>query len=261
LAIFGGVALIIQERITEIASPFGKLTAATEKAAADAETISKLKDRVENQSATVDLVAREATKAKELSESATAQITDAQSKLEALNKATSEAAATLENLKEEEEFRGLVIAAQNDDRTSYDRLGKIANDKQSRFAKMASDAYRTIYESHNGGMYRSNFQGFWAEGVDPSKFSFEQLQDVYKAAPAGVRPALLEYIWGRNNIAKSDRMVFMIKIMKTDSSLTAVEYASRHFLEGAGLENKMSPMALDYLYDWWEKHQSEFIEK
>ena len=58
LAIFGGIALSIEDRITEIVSPFGKLTASTEEATADAQTISQLKTRVENQSATVDLVPR-----------------------------------------------------------------------------------------------------------------------------------------------------------------------------------------------------------
>jgi hypothetical protein len=261
LAIFGGVALIIQERITGVESPFGKLTAATEKATADAQTIAQLKERVENQSATVDLVAAQAAKAKDLSETATTQVTEAQQKLEALDKATTEATATLKRLKEEEEFRGLVIAAQNDDRASYDQLEKIVSDKTSRFSQMAADAYRTINAAHSGGMYRSGFQGYWTEGVDLSKFTFAQLQQIYGTAPAGVKPALLEYIWGRNDISKLDRMDFMIRIMKTDASLTAVEYASRHFLQGATLENKVNPMALDTLYDWWEKHRGEFVDK
>jgi hypothetical protein len=48
-------------------------------------------------------------KAKDLSETATAQVVEAQQKLEALDKATTEATATLKKLEEEEEFRGLVI--------------------------------------------------------------------------------------------------------------------------------------------------------
>src|SRR5205823_1006244 len=149
----------IQERITGLESPFGKLSAATEKATADAQTISQLKERVENQSATVDLVATQAAKAKDLSETATTQVSEAQHKLEALDKTFHAASETLANLKEEEEFRGLVIAAQNDDRASYDKLAKIAVDKSSRFAQMAANAYRTINDSHTVGMYSSGFQG------------------------------------------------------------------------------------------------------
>jgi len=257
LAIFGGVALVIEDRITEVVSPFGKLTAATEKATADAQAISQLKERVENQSATVDLVATQAAKAKDLSETATTQVAEAQQKLDALNKVTSEATATLKTLKEEEEFRGLVIAAQNDDRASYDRLAKISANKESRFSAMASDAYRTLNEAHSSGMYRSGFHGYWAEDIDPSRFSFVELKQIYQKAPAGIRPALLEYIWSRDDIPKLNRMDFMINVVKTDSSLTAVEYASRHFLQGAALENKMNPMALDSLYEWWEKHRGE----
>ena len=196
-----------------------------------------------------------------MSEVATTQVSEAQQKLDALDKVTAEAIATLKTLKEEEEFRGLVMAAQNDDRASYDRLVEISTDKKSRFSAMAADAYRTLYEAHSSGMYRSGFQGYWAQGVDPSKLSFVELQKIYQAAPAGIKPALLEYIWGRIDIPKADRMDFMIDVVKTDSSLTAVEYASRHFMQGAGLENKMNPMALDSLYEWWKKNQGETAEK
>lgn len=53
----------------------------------------------------------------------------------------------------------------------------------------------------------------------------------------------------------------MIDVMKTDSSLTATEYAARHFLEGGDLTLKMNPMAFDSLYEWWAQHRGEFVEK
>lgn len=56
-------------------------------------------------------------------------------------------------------------------------------------------------------------------------------------------------------------MDFMIDVMKTDSSLTATEYAARHFLEGGDLTLKMNPMAFDSLYEWWAQHRGEFVEK
>lgn len=261
LAIFAGIVLGIEDRITKVVSPFGKLTAATEKATADAQAISQLKERVEDQSATVDLVATQAAKAKEMSQVATTQVTKVQQQIDALNKVISEAAVTLGSLKEEEEFRGLVIAAQNDDRASYDRLANIAVDKKGRFSAAAMDAYRTITSAHSSAIYTSDFKNYWRQDIDPSKFSFIELQKIYHTAPAQFRPPLLEYIWKRNDIPKLSRMDFMIDVMKTDSSLTAAEYASRYFLEGGDLTQKMNLMAFDSLYEWWTQHRGEFMEK
>ncbi|RFP02038.1 hypothetical protein BGC31_11875 [Komagataeibacter xylinus] len=260
-AIFGGIAIGIEDRIIKVVSPFGQLTAATEKATTDAQAISQLKERVEAQSATVDLVATQAAKAKDMSQAATTQITKVQQKIDDLNKMISEASVTLSSLKEEEEFRALVIAAQNDNRASYDKLAKIAMDKENRFSMEAIDAYRTVARSHSSAMYTSGFKNYWKQGIDPSKFSFSDLQQIYHQTPAQIRPAILEYIWRRNDIPKLSRMDFMIDVVKTDRSLTAVEYASRYFLEGGNLGQEMSPMAFDSLYEWWAKHRDEFAGK
>jgi hypothetical protein len=68
-AVFSGVALILEERITKVIIPkVGTIEAVTQQATTDAKTISDLKARVENQSATVDLVAKQASSAKALSE-------------------------------------------------------------------------------------------------------------------------------------------------------------------------------------------------
>lgn len=61
-AIFGGGFLILQERIIEFTvDGIGTIKSAAEQATADANTISDLKNRIEAQSATVDLVAKKAT--------------------------------------------------------------------------------------------------------------------------------------------------------------------------------------------------------
>jgi hypothetical protein len=106
---------------------------------------------------------------------------------------------------------------------------------------------------------QSGFQVPWKEGVDPATLSFEDLKGAYDASPSPLRPALLEYVWKRNDIPKINRTDFMIHVMKKDPSLNAVEYAGRHFSEGAGLQIK--PMTIEYFEDWWAKHRQEFIDK
>jgi hypothetical protein len=74
LSILAGFGLLLSDRITEFNIPnFGTIKAATQQATVDAETITKLKERVENQSATVDLIASQASKAQRLAEIADTQ--------------------------------------------------------------------------------------------------------------------------------------------------------------------------------------------
>src|SRR5215204_6335323 len=124
---------------------------------------------------------------------------------------------------------------------------------------MAGEAWLTIYEAHSGQIFSTDMEVPWKEGVDPSKFSLERLTENYNSAAPVLRPGLLEYIWKREDIPKVDRMDFMMRVLKNDSSLRAMEYAGRFFVQGAGINIK--PMALEYLKDWWDKHRQEVVGK
>jgi hypothetical protein len=183
----------------------------------------------------------------------------AEEKLKTLDNSIAKASATLGELESVTEYTKTVVAAQNDDRKAFDKLKEWSEDKNNPFSSKAAQAWNTIYESHNEGMYKANFPTPWNESVDPSKFLLPKLIQQYKGALAQLRPALLEYIWKRDDIPKVDRLDFMIETMKHDSSLTAVEYAGRHFTAGTGL--KIKPSAVEYLVPWWNGHRQEYIGK
>jgi hypothetical protein len=260
LSVFAGLALILADRITEFTvRGIGTIRAVTDQAITDAKAVSDLKARVENQSATVDLVASQAAKAKEMSELVVAQTKESAQKLETLNAAITQADDALRALKEEEDFQALILVAQNDDRASFDNLRKIAGEKDNRFSALAGQAWNTIYEAHSGPMSQSGFTLPWTTGVDPSKLSLSELSKVYQSIPSSLKPALLEYIWLRGDIQELDRLDFMMGIMKADTSLTAAEYAGRFFTQGT--DQKIKAMALDYLEQWWSEHRQEFVGK
>jgi hypothetical protein len=50
-----------------------------------------------------------------------------------------------------------------------------------------------------------------------------------------------------------------MSVIKTDHSLTAVEYAGRFFTQGTAL--KIAPVAVDALSQWWHEHRKEFVGK
>ena len=71
--------------------------------------------------------------------------------------------------------------------------------------------------------------------------------------------ALLEYVFRREDIPKQSRLDFMMKIMQSDPSLLATEYAGRYFAQIADL--RIKAMALDYFSHWWDEHRHEFDGK
>jgi hypothetical protein len=165
----------------------------------------------------------------------------------------------LSDIKSAAEFIQTVVAAQNDDRNAFDRLEKLAQDKSSAFSEKALQAWNTIFNQHTGLIYNSNFTLPWKEGVDPSKLSLADLTQVYTSVTAELKPALLEYISNRSDIPKRNRLDFLMKMMKSDPSLTAAEYAGRNFTTLTNLNIK--PLAIEYLSQWWNEHRQEFASE
>ena len=257
IAVFAGLALILQDRITELTvKGVGTIKAATKQVESDAKTVSDLKERVENQSSTVDLIAKEASAAKKISEEVSNKNKQAEIKLETLDNAISKASNMLSDLDDATEYTMTVLSAQNDDRKAFDKLNEWSKNENHRFSSNASKAWIAIFESHNKSIYTSGFTVPWTEGTDPTKFSIADLGQQYNDAPDHLKIALLEYIWKRNDILKYDRLDFLINVMKNDPSLNAVEYAGRYFTSGTN--QKIKPMAIDYLVDWWNEHKNEY---
>lgn len=257
---FFGLVLVLSDRISEITiTGVGTVKTAAERATASADAIARLRERLESQGATVEAIAGEARKATELSNLAAKQTTEAEQKLKRLDEAIDDASNLLVKIKMESDFISTVVAAQNDDRVAYDRLRKIEKDTADWNNIRAGRAADVIFEQHNSPMYNSGLVIPWLPGINPAELSLQKLKLDYNSAPPILRPAFIEYIWSRNDISKLQRLDFMTEIMRTDSSLTAVEYAGRYFTAGTGL--KLKPLATEYLLNWWSEHRPEFVEK
>jgi len=261
VAVFAGLGFVISHRISELTVlGVGTIKAATEQALTDAKTVADLKARVENQSATVDLVAKEASKAMEIAEQVADKNRQAEEKLKILDETITKANATLTNLNAMTEFTMTVVAALNDDRNAFDTLKKWSEDKNNPFSSKAEQATWVILGSHCKSPRPIGYQVSWVEGIDPSKFSLPELAKIYHEAHAMTKPGLLEYIINRNDIPTTDRLDFMIDVMKHDQSLTAVAHAGLLFTTKTKLKIN-NYLAIEYFVDWWGKHKPEFQEK
>ena len=254
IGVFVGIVLIFNERAVEITiKNVGTIKAVAEQAKVDAQTISDIKQRIEGQAATVDAVAKTAYDAKRVAEDVESKSQEADKKLKNIDDAVKQGRAAVAELQAYTAFNNAVIAAQNDDRKSFDQLKTWAQDKNYPFSKAAQQAWMTILDSHDSAMSKGGFTIPWKEGVDPEKLSFEELQANYKEAPAHIRLGFVEYIWQRQDLQKQQRMQFLIDVLQTDSSLNVVEYAGRYF--SAGSKDRLKPLAIEQHVDWWNKNK------
>ena len=252
-----GIGLIISDRISEVHLPGGaSIKAATDQILTDAQTVSEIKKRVENQSATIDMIAKEASNAVSLSEEAATKNEQAEEKLVNLDDALSKANATLNQLNAISAFSMTVMSAQNGDRVAYNQLEKWADDSDYPFSAKAMQAYIKIQVEHSQPYFASGFKIPWNEGIDPSTIPFGGLKMVYYRVPFHQKPAIIEYIAKRVDISKKERLTFLIEIIQNDSNLSAVEYAGRYFIELSGLTG-LGPMDINNLILWWDNHKDE----
>jgi ribosomal protein L40E len=204
----------------------GIAKSAAKQASSDANDIAALKQRVKNQSATIDLVAKTATNAQK----------------------------DVSRLQDVTDFSLTVIAAQNDNRRAYDQIWAWSKDSLFPFQKLATQAVQTVMDQHDPPFSRSNFSVPWNEGLDPQKLSLPELWQQFKKSPRHIRLGILEFVWKkRTDISKRERLQFLVDVLRIDQSLTVVEYAGRYFAQGTG--DKYKPIAIGPHLKWWEENK------
>lgn len=181
LAVLSGFCLLFYDRITELTiNNVGTIITSVQ---ADANTVATLTKRVEGQSATVDLVAKEASQTKKISEEVASKNKQAEEKLISLDEAISKVNATLANLDAMKEFTMTVMAAENDDRLAFYKLRSWSGDGSYSLQKQAIEAVMNIEKSYVGICGQHAFLELtWSEGSDPSKLSFEEIKSVWQGS-------------------------------------------------------------------------------
>jgi len=256
IAVFVGLVLTFQDRITELSiKGVGTLKAATVEAESKLEAIERIKTRVEAQGATIDLVAKDAKEARQLTDEIKKKSEEVEKKVKEMDQNVERADKNTKELSAVLEFTNTVVAAQSDDRKAYDKLKAWADDPTFRYSKESLQAYVKVMDDHSSGMYSSGFTVPWSAEFDPAKLDLQALSAIYRTAPDHVKLGLIEYIWGRKDLTRLSRLDFLMSVIRTDSSLKAVEYAGRYFTQGTEL--KIKPVATDYLSQWWTEHRNE----
>lgn len=148
------------------------------------------------------------------------------------------------------------IMAQNDNKVAFERLQKCAEDKSCPMSVEARQALDAIIDRHT-----TNFlvlQGPpipWGEGVDPAKLSIAELEAKYESfASPRTRSDIAYYIANRSDIAKKDRLQFLVKELKSEVSLKAVDQLLTLFSKLSGQTFK--PFDTDSVLEWWNRNKN-----
>jgi hypothetical protein len=172
----------------------------------------------------------------------------------AVDQALQAARTRVEELEQTSEFMRRAIAAQNDDRGAFDQLEVWGNDPEYPLRAEAAAAWREILDQHASPIYSTGFTIPWADGVDPAKLTLAALASAYAEAPTALRPALIEYVWGREDTPLSEKKAFLVHVLESDTSLGAVEYAGR--LLASALGSRLKPLAVRQLLEAYVQQES-----
>lgn len=252
LLVFVGLAFIFGDRITEISLPgLGTIKTAAIKATADANVITELKKSSEDK---LEAVVKKVADVEQLFDDFSKKNSKAEEKLSQLNESINEGNLAVKELQLSTQFNTTILAAQNGNRPAYDQLLAWSEDSSIPFQIASAQAVQTIANQHNPAIIRSGFKVPWNEGVEPQKLSLSELRENFATAPPNIRLGILEFVWSkRTDIPKTDRLQFLVEVIRSDESLKVVEYAGRYFAEGTG--DKYIPLATKQHLEWWEKNK------
>ncbi len=257
VCLLGGGLLIMQERVTRLSiSKLGSIEANAQKAATDAKAISDLRVRVESQSATVDLVAKDAADARRSVGIAEQKSAEAAAKVSELDRSIAELARKVDAAREETDFSLLVARVSRDDRASFDRLLAITDSPNHPRQSAAAGAIRSIVSDPMLGGIGGELE--WkALGVDPSSGSIAELVTALsgKLGPMAM-PRLIDSIWALDRFSKYERLGFLVDLIRESPSIGAMHRACMLINTEAHLEKNVVGYR-EYLA-WWDKNSMRY---
>ena len=167
--------------------------------------------------------------------------------------------SSLDKLNERAELLFSIILANNDNMSALEDLKKLANDKNYTYFAEAQKAYDKIVKLLNSPI-RLVRSIKWNEGIEPSKFALKDLIGIYhrEGERNGIKSQLIKYIWERGDFEEKEKMVFLISVIKNDTSIEAIRTAGENFIKATNLS--IYPLEKDKIVKWWEENREKYNE-
>src|SRR6266542_6274755 len=140
-----------------------------------------------------------------------------------------------------------MTSAMSGSRSNFDQIVKWSRDNQFPFQAEANRAFESAallnFSSH---LVNVQFDIDWKG--DTSTMTFPQAVGALAVMPSRLHPALVDFVWGRTDFPKRDRMEFLLRVIETDENLRAVLKAGFIFSKEAGINNTVADFGI--YSDW-----------
>jgi hypothetical protein len=208
IAVFAGIFFIIADRSTEITvKGVGTIKAAALSAQTDAKEVAAIKQRVENQSATIDLIASKATQAQSLAE----------------------------QVKRTLDFAVTVQKALADDRVAFNHLQDYVRD-ESELSPIAGNMYVAVRTNATSPI-RPGFLNLPNDHPLYAATTRTDIRKFYSQLPPVLRPAGIIFELEKNpKIDETDKLALCLDILSNDPSLQATNIAGSFAAKATGVD-------------------------
>lgn len=256
-----GFLLILKDKLVEVTfKDWLSIKTSAAEAGADAKTIASIKQQVENQRATIDLVATEAQNAKNLSEEASNKIALAEQRLRDLDDAIQKANDSLKKLDTATEFTLLVTKAASGNRAAFFKLKNNQYPTQSETEMASSIVNSILAKIETETRLDENLPVMWDKyGIDPQKASLQQFKECYSKtfwnAPEG-RFGVIKQVFNNNRFSELEHFDFLARAIQQDDDLLVLQEACL-LMDTERKSNQNLIYFEDYL-NWYKNNRPSF---
>jgi hypothetical protein len=257
-----GFLLVVKDKLVEVTlKDVLTIKTSASEATADAKSIASIKANVENQRATIDLVATEAERTKILSEDASNKLASAELKLAALDVGIKKGNESLKQMDAAIAFSLIIAKAQNDNAAAFGDLIQISASTNSPFASAATGLVNTIlHEVETEVILESESVGIHWElyNINPDKATLPELISFYSAHPDSVliRFNVVQQIFNSERFSERDRFDFVSKVIQTDNSLKMVQLCCNLMTPKSKL--RFNLLRASAYVSWWGENRDSF---
>lgn len=266
---FVGFGIMFRDRVTNIDIPvFGnKITIAVNRAIAGADQVEEIRKEVESHRDSIAMVVRDANKSQEDIDQIRVLSGEAKTKADQIDEALKKAEASLVDIQTISILSTALASVKNDDRSAFDALIDFVSMKREPFSEVARKALLNIVEDFEKTDVKDlyKYEIYWDKiPLDPIKASLEDFMKTCKSDQLwGGRttwlPTVLETVWGQERFSKTEKLEFLIDIIKTTKSLRVLRKACQLLDQEAKVgENVIGYKA--YIV-WWEKSKDLYKGK
>lgn len=260
VATFSGIGLLIAallvagDRWTSFKiAGLGEIKASVETAQAGADRVKAIQTEVESQRDSIAMIVRDANQARDDIQRIEKASKDAQQKSAQLERVVGDAEKAQADLKQLAAFNLLLTRMNNDDRAAFDELLTTAASGQTPFRELATSAVINVASNMGGFVFVQDWALYHFE---PKTADLPHYAAFLTVSRPDIQVQALDALWAEDRFPKSERLAFVISVMKRTPSIRVL-VATCRIVNAEAKINKNIIAWRDYV-QWWDINHAKY---